>query len=221
MSEDPKGFVPSSGLGAASADWTFAAHPDEAELNLFRYCGNDPIDFTDPMGLEVGFGESLIPVWGSAHMAYDSYNDGHYATAAFHTVMAVTDVTGVKAIGSILGKTGFKIASKVTERAAIRAAERAAAEKQGGLVIGKMQDLAKTTGWREGDFTLNLPKLPPGSERWAQNARELQYYIDKGKPIRDVSPNQAGGFLDRERALLRANGWKYDPETHLWSPGRS
>src|SRR5439155_11632245 len=29
---------------------TFTAHPDQAEYNLFRYCGNDPIDFTDPMG---------------------------------------------------------------------------------------------------------------------------------------------------------------------------
>jgi RHS repeat-associated protein len=51
MSEDPKLFVRRAGLGAAPTDWTFAAHPDEAEFNLFRYCGNDPIDFTDPMGL--------------------------------------------------------------------------------------------------------------------------------------------------------------------------
>jgi RHS repeat-associated protein len=51
MSEDPKGFVRRAGLDATPAEWTFAAHPDEAEFNLFRYCGNDPIDFTDPMGL--------------------------------------------------------------------------------------------------------------------------------------------------------------------------
>ena len=51
MSEDPKLFVRRAGIGAAAADWTFAAHPDEAEFNLFRYCGNDPIDFTDPTGL--------------------------------------------------------------------------------------------------------------------------------------------------------------------------
>jgi hypothetical protein len=220
MSEDPKLFVRHAGLGKAPDDWSFGAHPEEAEFYLFRYCGNDPLDFSDPMGLEVGFGESLIPVWGSAHMAYDSYNEGHYGMAAFHVAMAATDVTGVKAVGSMLGKTGIKIAGKVAERAAIRAAERAAAEKEGGLVIGKMQDLEKAIGWRTGDFTLNLPKLPAGGERWAQNARELQHYIDKGKPIRDVSPRQAGGFLDRERALLRENGWKYDPKTHLWNPGR-
>jgi len=59
MSEDPKGFVrlaqavksPTDGIDKSPDDWSFAAHPDEGELNLFRYCGNDPVDFTDPMGL--------------------------------------------------------------------------------------------------------------------------------------------------------------------------
>jgi RHS repeat-associated protein len=52
MSEDPKLFVHRVGLGTSPSDWTFAAHPEEAEFNLFRYCGNDPVDFTDPMGEE-------------------------------------------------------------------------------------------------------------------------------------------------------------------------
>lgn len=52
MSEDPKGFVRRAGLGKAPDDWSFAAHPDETEFNLFRYCGNDPVDFADPMGLD-------------------------------------------------------------------------------------------------------------------------------------------------------------------------
>ena len=51
MSEDPKVFVRHAGLGKAPDDWSFGAHPDEAEFNLFRYRGNDPIDFTDPTGL--------------------------------------------------------------------------------------------------------------------------------------------------------------------------
>ena len=50
-SEDPKLFVRRIPLGKSPDDWSFGAHPDEAEFNLFRYCGNDPIDFTDPMGL--------------------------------------------------------------------------------------------------------------------------------------------------------------------------
>jgi RHS repeat-associated protein len=65
MSEDPKLFVYRAGLGASPAGWAFAAHPDEAELNLFRYCGNDPIDFSDPMGLdslEVTYTSTSTPV---------------------------------------------------------------------------------------------------------------------------------------------------------------
>jgi RHS repeat-associated protein len=50
MSEDPKLFVHRAGLGKAPDDWSFTKHPDEGEFNLFRYCGNDPIDFTDPTG---------------------------------------------------------------------------------------------------------------------------------------------------------------------------
>ncbi len=52
MSEDPKLFVRRAALAKAGGDWSFAAHPDEAEFNLFRYCGNDPVDFADPMGLD-------------------------------------------------------------------------------------------------------------------------------------------------------------------------
>lgn len=67
MSEDPKGFVRRAGLGSAPADWAFAAHPDEGEFNLFRYCGNDPIDFTDPMGLWV---DTILDI---GFIAYDVY----------------------------------------------------------------------------------------------------------------------------------------------------
>ncbi len=95
-----------------------------------------------------------------------------------------------------------------------------AAAKEGGLVIGKMDDLAKAGGWRTGDHTLHLPKLPPGPGRWAQNERELRNAMSTGRPIRDISPTQGGGFLDRERNLLMENGWRFDPKSSLWSPGR-
>lgn len=95
-----------------------------------------------------------------------------------------------------------------------------AGAKEGGLVIGKMDDLGKASGWRTGDYTLNLPKLPPGPGRWAQNERELMNAMSTGRPIRDVSPTQGGGFLVRERNLLMENGWRFDPKTSLWSLGR-
>jgi phage protein D len=39
-------------LGKAPDDWSFDKDPEDAEFNLFRYCGNDPLDLTDPMGLD-------------------------------------------------------------------------------------------------------------------------------------------------------------------------
>ena len=81
---------------------------DAGDYNLFRYCHNDPIDFADPMGLEVGFGESLIPVWGEGRLAYDAYKEGHYGMAAFHTAMAISDLSGAKALGSTAVKAGLK-----------------------------------------------------------------------------------------------------------------
>jgi hypothetical protein len=92
------------------------------------------------------------------------------------------------------------------------------AEEKGGLVIGKMEDLAKSDGWRAGDHTLNLPPLPDGPGQWEQNERELLNAMSKGQPIREVSPLKGGGFLDKERDVLRSQGWKYDSGTNVWSP---
>lgn len=110
-----------------------------------------------------------------------------------------------------LGKGASRLNSLERGVAALAKETGKAAEHEGGLVIGKLDDLAKETGWRTGDHTLHLPPRPPGPERWDA--------IDKGQPIRDISPTKAGGFLDRERQLLRQNGWKFDPKTGLWSPG--
>jgi len=204
LSEDPKLF-------------------DAGDYNLFRYCHNDPEDLTDPMGTEVGFGESLIPVWGSGHMAYDAFNEGHYAMAAFHTAMAITDVSGVKALGSIAAKAALKGAGKAAaERAAIKVAQKTAVEKEGGLVIGKLKDVGKADGWRIGDHTPNLPDRGSTKANWQQNSSELRAAESNGKPIRDVSSDANGnlrdnsGFLKAERNLLENRGRIYDSKTNSW-----
>jgi RHS repeat-associated protein len=204
MSEDPKLF-------------------DAGDYNLFRYCQNDPIDFTDPMGLEVSFGESLIPVWGSAHMAYDAYKEGHYATAAFHAAMAVTDVSGAKALGSIAVKASLKgVARATAERAIARVAEKAGAEKEGGLVIGKLKDLRGTEGWRKGDYTLNLPDRGSTKQNWKQNSGLLRQEERTGKPIRDRSTDTNGnlrdntGFIKGERNILDECGRTFDTNMRTW-----
>jgi RHS repeat-associated protein len=205
MSEDPKLF-------------------DAGDYNLFRYCHNDPIDFTDPMGLEVGFGESLIPVWGSGHMAYDAFNEGHYGMAAFHAAMAITDVTGAKAVLSVAGKAALKGAAKVAaERAVAKAAEKTVAEKEGGLVIGKLKDLRSAEGWRKGDHTLNLPDRGSVKENWKQNSSLLRQEERTGKPIRDMSTDANGnlrdntGFLKAERNALENGGRTFDTNSRSWT----
>jgi RHS repeat-associated protein len=199
MSEDPKLFVRRAGLGKAPDDWSIGAHPDEAEFNLFRYCGNDPIDFTDPMGLEVGFGESLIPVWGSGHMAYDAYNQGHYGWAAFHTAMAVSDLFPTKAGLTALGKAGVK----------------AFARKEIAAVIGKYPNylkVAEEVGAKRFNIPTQVWARMSEAERWAANQKFLDRAIARGgdivldKPIKDISA--VSGDLRKELNYLTQQGYR-------------
>jgi len=52
------------------------------------------------------------------------------------------------------------------------------------------------SGWQEGDFTRNLPDQGSVDSNWARNARELQYRIGSGVPIRDVSPLKGGALSE-------------------------
>src|SRR5205823_1107683 len=76
MSEDPKLFVRRIGLGA-SADWSFGSHPDQAEFNLFRYCGNDPLDWADPMGEDVNLD---LFSWGERDLENRILSGSHQST---------------------------------------------------------------------------------------------------------------------------------------------
>jgi RHS repeat-associated protein len=177
MSEDPKLF-------------------EAGDYNLFRYCHNDPIDFTDPMGLEVGFGESLIPVWGSAHMAYDAYNEGHYGWAALHAAMALSDVIPAKAGLTALGKAGAK----------------AFARKEVAAVLGKFTNspnylqVAEKIGAKKFDIPRHIWKKMTEAERWTANQKFLDRAIARGgdfvldKPIKDIA--SVSGQLRKELDYL-------------------
>src|SRR5207249_146498 len=171
-SEDPKGF-------------------DAGDYNLYRYCHNDPLDMTDPMGLEVGFWESLIPVWGSAHMAYDAYHEGHYGLAAFHAAMAATDVSGVKALGSTAVKAGLR-------GIAVNTGERLAAEK--ALVKS-----AESTAAKGGRLGGELHRATV-----AQRANELE---SQGHTI------TAGGGRLPERSVVTPEGTRRFPDISTRGPG--
>ena len=64
MSEDPKLF-------------------EAGDYNLFRYCHNDPIDFTDPMGLDAQtWIEAIVPGAYEYNQMVANFHAGNYGTAA-------------------------------------------------------------------------------------------------------------------------------------------
>jgi hypothetical protein len=123
MSEDPKLFVHRSGLGKAPDNWSFAAHPEEAEFNLFRYCGNDPIDFTDPMGLESpAWAQAIIPGQIEWDSAVANWHAGNYGTAAGWGVTMVAQQTlAVATLGTSMRVQQSYQAARIaiTERQAV------------------------------------------------------------------------------------------------------
>jgi RHS repeat-associated protein len=123
MSEDPKLFVHRTSLGKALNDWSVGAHPDEAEFNLFRYCGNDPLNFTDPMGLESpGWARAIIPGQIEWDNAVANWNAGNHATAVgWGVTMAAQQTLAVATLGTSMRIQESLQAARValTERQAI------------------------------------------------------------------------------------------------------
>lgn len=88
--------------------------------NLFTYGGNNPLSNIDPSGNfsvtdNVGFGESIIPVWGSWRSAMYNAHQGNYLAAALYTGLAISDIFLVKSIITagvkIIDETAFKTGS--------------------------------------------------------------------------------------------------------------
>jgi RHS repeat-associated protein len=99
MSEDPKLFVRRIGLGKSPDNWSFSAHLDQGEFNLLRYCSNDPLDKTDPMGLseidiEITRTESVI----QAHSGVPQATMGNFkmtVSGSSHSFDSVSSSTRV------------------------------------------------------------------------------------------------------------------------------
>lgn len=188
MSEDPIGF-------------------DAGDYNLFRYCHNDPLDLTDPMGLEVGFWESLIPVWGERQQAIDAASEGDYGMAAFHTAMAMADVSGVKAVGGILAKAGIKGFRNLSAKEAV-------------TIIGNNQKdriipYAQKTGARtieNGKTAAEWEKLS-SKEKYKLNDGKFRERMNEGDRIKDIGPDGQNRPLDLRKAELnRAQDRNYPVE---------
>ncbi|QSA95834.1 PKD domain-containing protein [Methylococcus sp. EFPC2] len=81
--------------------------------NLYGYVQNDPINNFDAFGLvdAPGFGESLIPIWGSGKQAIHDFECGNWGWGLVNTAMAVSDVFLVKSLATALGKGIIKTGS--------------------------------------------------------------------------------------------------------------
>jgi len=219
MSEDPKLFVHRINYGAAPSDWSFSTHPDEAEFNLFRYCGNDPIDFTDPMGLDamanaMEVAEAVVPGQYEYNQILANFQSGNYGNAAGWGVTWVSSTV----VGVVSGTTSTRL------QAGLRAAETAAARRTVAAVIGKYLDTPSyvDVGKHLNKSVLDVPtrlweKMSSG-QKWAATQKFLDSVIaQKGdflfnKSITSIA-SQSGDFrkeleyVSQKGYVLSKDGW--------------
>lgn len=85
--------------------------PLEAGNNFYAYAADDPIEWVDPLGLDVGapgFLESLIPIWGSGRQAIHDFQCGNYVWGTVNAALALSDVFLVKSLITAGAKVGVE-----------------------------------------------------------------------------------------------------------------
>ncbi len=200
MSEDPKLF-------------------DAGDYNLFRYCHNDPIDFTDPMGLDtmanaMAVAEAVVPGQYEYNQMVASFQSGNYGNAAGWGVTWVTSTV----VGVVSGSTSTRL------QAGVRAAETAAARRTVIAVIGKYLDTPSylDVGKHLNKSVLNVPtklwEKMSADQKWAATQKFLDSVIaQKGdllfnKSIKSIA-SQSGDFrkeldyVSQKGYVLRQDGW--------------
>ncbi|MFN2466334.1 MAG: hypothetical protein ABR598_08745, partial [Candidatus Dormibacteria bacterium] len=175
-------------------------------------CGDKVGGMATAIGHDPGrFAGSLID--------YEDFSHGRIARGVGHLLPSIALALATGSAGNALAKGGE--AMGVAAEAETGALDR--------VVIGKLDDIRSPQQLISNERTLlpQLPDLPPGPGRWAQNERVLLNEMGSGNAIRDASVDPfAGelmdntGYLARERGVLRREGWNYDPESNLWGPGR-
>ncbi|WP_018079194.1 RHS repeat-associated core domain-containing protein [Thiobacillus denitrificans] len=80
-------------------------------VNTYAYTLSNPLRWVDPLGLDVGapgFGESLIPIWGSGREAISDFQSGRYVWGTINGALAVSDVFLIGSTGKAICKGAWK-----------------------------------------------------------------------------------------------------------------
>jgi hypothetical protein len=191
MSEDPKLF--DAGLPAV-------ASAQAGDYNLFRYCHNDPIDLTDPMGLESpAWAQAIIPGQIEWDNAVANFQAGHYGAAAgWAATMVAQQYLAVATLGtSMRAEQSLQAANKVA------------------AVIGKYPNYLKVAdevGAKRFNIPTNIWNKMSETQRWAANQKFLDRAITRSgdimldKPIKDI--NSVSGELRKELNYLSQRGYE-------------
>ncbi|MDD3079700.1 MAG: AMP-binding protein [Paludibacter sp.] len=85
----------------------------------------------------------MIPIWGSGRSAINAFQEGNYWTGTGYSLLAVTDVFLVKALGTAIVKGAVKVGVKIATREAVEVATKDATE-----VVVKEAAKSSTTGFQ-------------------------------------------------------------------------
>ena len=201
MSEDPKLF-------------------DTGDYNLFRYCHNDPVDFTDPMGLDamanaMAVAEAVVPGQYEYNQMVANVQSGNYGNAAGWGVTWVSSAV----VGVVSGTASTRA------QAGFRAARVAMAERRIAAVIGKYKNspnylhVAENLRAKAFDVPPHIFAKMSEAQQWAANQKFLDRAITRGgdflldKPIKDINSTSGGlrkelGYLSDKGFKLSSDGWR-------------
>ena len=89
-------------------------------MNVYMYCGSNPLRFVDSSGLEEEGDpcgrEDLIAFRGSGKRAFNDYNHGRVGWGIVNTASFISDVALVKSVALGQGKGAVKGIAKRSQR---------------------------------------------------------------------------------------------------------
>jgi RHS repeat-associated protein len=182
-------------------------------INFYPYVLNNPPNLADPSGNIV---QLLTP---------DTYLDLGFLGYDFYRILVDNVLNDCDNLGTNLGSFAGNLAGlAIPGVTGLGAGFRGA--KSGKLVIGKMEDLERTT-LESGEFILDWLNKGSSKANWQENSKLMREIMSESRSIRDVSVDpltgellKKSGFIAAERNLLKNQGWTYNPQTRHWYAGK-